>query len=95
MTPGKWMGITVFIFILPPSMETLRARLMKRGSNSEQDMQRRLERAVYEIQDYNKYDYVIINDKLKDSFRRLESIIIAERLRQNKMDPEFIKKILS
>lgn len=84
----------VFIFILPPSMETLRARLTKRGSNSEEDMQRRLKRAVYEIQDYNKYDYVIVNDKLKDSFKRLESIIIAERLRHNKMDPAFIRKIL-
>ncbi len=85
----------VFIFILPPSMETLRMRLTKRRSNSEGDMQRRLKRAVFEIQDFNKYDYVIVNDKLRDSFKSLESILRAERLRSDRMNREFIRKILA
>lgn len=85
----------VFIFILPPSMKVLRKRLENRGSNSKDDTERRLKRAVYEIRDYDKYDYVIVNNILKNSIRKLESIIIAERLRNKKIDTDLIKKILN
>lgn len=82
----------IFIFILPPSMGALRQRLENRGSNSKEDTERRLKRAADEIRDYDKYDYVIVNDILKNSLRKLESIIIAERLRNKKIDPNFIRK---
>lgn len=85
----------VFIFILPPSMKVLEERLEKRKSNTPQDMRRRLKRAVHEIRDYYKYDYVIVNDHIKDSLRKLESIITAERLSSGKIDKTEIKRILN
>ena len=81
----------VYIFILPPSMMELKHRLEGRMSNSVEDMNRRLERAVDEIKEYNMYDYVIVNDILENSLKRLEAIIIAERLRSSKIDPQWIK----
>ncbi|MEC4677101.1 MAG: guanylate kinase [Nitrospirota bacterium] len=85
----------VFIFILPPSIEILRRRLEKRRSNSEEDMARRLGTAVDEIREYNTYDYVIINDVLKDSVKLLEAIIIAERHKTERTDKSMIEKILA
>jgi guanylate kinase len=84
----------VFIFILPPSMNILKERLEKRESNTKEEIKRRLQKAVNEIRDYKMYDYVIVNDKLKDSLKKLEAIIIAERLRQKKTDHALIRKIL-
>ncbi len=85
----------VFIFILPPSMEILRERLEKRMSNSKKDIQMRLKLAVNEIKEYEMYDYVIVNNILRDSIRQLEAIIIAERLRNKKIDPDWIIKYLN
>lgn len=88
---GSFPG-AAYIFILPPSMETLRDRLEKRGSNSPDDMERRLARAVEEIRDYSMFDYVIVNDVLKEALRGLESVISAERLRSGKIDKIWIEK---
>jgi len=81
----------VYIFILPPSMMELKHRLEGRMSNSVEDMNRRLERAVDEIKEYYIYDYVIVNDILENSLKKLEAIIIAERLRSSKIDPKWIE----
>ncbi len=89
----KFFDNAVFIFILPPSLKELKVRLEGRMSNSIEDMNRRLERAVEEIKEYYIYDYVIVNHMLENSVKNLEAIIIAERLRSNKIDPEWIKNI--
>ncbi len=81
-----------YVFILPPSMETLRGRLEKRGSNTRADMERRLARAVEEIRDYSMFDYVIVNDVLKDAVRSLESVITAERLKSGRVDKVWLEK---
>ncbi len=91
----KLYGDGVFIFILPPSIEILRRRLEKRRSNSREDMARRLGAAIDEIKEYNNYDYVIINDVLKDSVRLLEAIITAERHKTERTDKSIIEKILA
>jgi guanylate kinase len=80
-----------FVFILPPSMEALRDRLEKRGSNTPDDMERRLARAVEEIRDYGMFDYVIVNDVVKDAVKRLECVIAAERLRSGNMDKAWLE----
>ena len=82
----------VFIFILPPSMTELRNRLEKRMSNTREDMERRLKRAVEEIRVYKMYDYVIVNDLLNSSLRKFESIILAERQRSTRKDSAWIEK---
>ena len=85
----------VYIFILPPSMEILKRRLMKRKSEPKEAVALRLERAKDEILSYKEYDYVIINDKIDNAYREFESIILSSKLRTGKIDPKSIKTILS
>ena len=72
----------VSIFVLPPDKKTLEWRLRKRGENDEQDIRRRLEAAKREIEQYDRYNYVLVNDQLEKSIERLEAIVISERLRR-------------
>jgi guanylate kinase len=72
----------VSIFVLPPDRKTLEWRLVKRGEDSPPVIIRRLEAARREIENFDKYDYVLINDKLEESSEGLQSIVISERLRR-------------
>jgi guanylate kinase len=83
----------VYIFILPPSMRILKERLASRTSDTVEQIRRRLERAREEIMSYNNYDYVIINDDFKKALRELESIVIARRVRADKVDSRLIKRL--
>lgn len=76
----------ICIFILPPSVEILEDRLKERGSDSEEEIQRRLNRAKEEILYYKDYDYVIINADIDKATDELRSIIIAERCRVANFD---------
>jgi guanylate kinase len=67
----------VYIFILPPSMVELRNRLEKRSSDSQDVIDRRLERAAEEIREARWYDYIIINDNLETAFEELSAIVVA------------------
>ena len=73
---------TVTVFILPPSMKELRARLERRAEDSREAIERRLENARNEIQRWKQYDYVLINDDLQKSFDDLLAILRAERSRR-------------
>lgn len=84
----------VYIFILPPSMKTLKQRLKGRNTDSEEAVTLRLDRAKDEISGYKEYDYVIINDKLERAYRDLESIIISTRLKTENMDHKRITNII-
>jgi guanylate kinase len=72
----------ISIFILPPDRKTLEWRLRNRGEDSENVIQRRLSDASCEIEQYDKYDYVLINDQLEKSIERLKAIVLSERLRR-------------
>ncbi len=85
-------GPGVFIFILPPSMDVLKERLQKRGSNTPEEIESRLRRASEEIKDYAAYEYVIVNDDLKRSVRQLEAVITADRLKSRRVDAAWIKE---
>ena len=69
----------VSIFILPPSMQELRSRLTGRGTESAEDVERRLHNAVWEISQKDKYEYKVINDDLESCLRTLQAIIEAEK----------------
>jgi guanylate kinase len=71
------------VFILPPDRKTLEQRLRKRGQDSERVIQRRLDTARREIENYVKYDYILVNDRLEDSVELLQAILLAERLRRS------------
>jgi guanylate kinase len=84
----------VYIFILPPSMGILKKRLVKRKTESKEAVAMRLTKAKDEISSYKEYDYVIINDKLDQAYRQLESIIMSERLRTINFSDKQMKTIL-
>jgi len=76
----KKMPDAVSIFILPPGREKLEWRLRHRGLDSEAVIRRRLDTARREIENYSKYDYILVNDRLEQSTDELRAIVLAERL---------------
>lgn len=73
----------VSIFVLPPDRKTLEWRLRKRSEDAEAVIQRRLLAASREIENYDKYDYILINDRLEESIESLEAIVLSERVRRS------------
>ncbi|MGE5726184.1 MAG: guanylate kinase, partial [Acidobacteriota bacterium] len=73
----------VSIFILPPDKKTLEWRLRNRSLDTEEVIQRRLLTAAKEIENYQSYDYILINDRLEDSIDELKAIVLSERLRRS------------
>jgi guanylate kinase len=73
----------VSIFILPPDWQTLESRLRNRGSDAEEVIRRRLDTARREIENYSKYDYILINNLLEQSTQQLKDIVLAERLQRS------------
>ncbi len=72
----------VSIFILPPNRQELEKRLRLRSLDAEPVIQRRLVTASREIENYTKYDYILVNDRLEESIAALQSIVLAERLKR-------------
>jgi guanylate kinase len=88
----------VSIFILPPSYEILKQRLIARGTDSEEELTVRLNNAPDELQRFSGFDYVIINDDIDRAAHQLASIIHGERARchrQDKVVKEVIQKFKS
>jgi guanylate kinase len=71
----------VTVFILPPSFELLRNRLISRGTDSAADLERRLRGAPAEVEQYKKFQYVILNDDINRASAQLAAVIHAERAR--------------
>ena len=74
----------VSVFILPPSMEELQSRLLRRAEDAPDVIKQRLANALSEIPHWRDYDYVVVNDDLDRAFHQVESILIAERLRRDR-----------
>jgi guanylate kinase len=68
------------IFILPPNRKTLEERLRKRSEDREEVIQRRLITASHEIENYDRYNYILVNDHLEESIEILQAIVRSERL---------------
>lgn len=79
----KVMPEGLFIFLLPPSLEELAARLKGRGTETEESLYRRLGAAVDEIKLATKYRYVVVNDKVEDAQETIANIIEAEHHRSD------------
>ena len=92
----KARGDVVSIFILPPSMEELKKRLVRRAEDAEEVINKRLKNAMEEIPHWNEYDYVVINDDLDKAFSQVKAILVAERLRQDRRHGlyDFTSKLL-
>ena len=97
---GKWVvlnvdiqgGLTikkvypeaVLIFLLPPSLEELEERLRGRGTDSDEEIEKRLDEAMKEMSVAAQYEYVVVNDEVKDCTNRLLAILRAETSRTSR-----------
>jgi guanylate kinase len=70
---------SVSVFILPPSFELLRERLVARGTDSPAELEKRLRGAPFEVEQYKHFQYVILNDDINRASQQLASVISAER----------------
>jgi len=77
----------VTVFILPPDMATLEARLRGRASEDESAVQRRFQAAKIEIAHYGFFDYVLVNDDLERAIQQLIAVLLAEECRRKRGAP--------
>ncbi|MBO0733648.1 MAG: guanylate kinase [Methylocapsa sp.] len=94
----KCKGDAVTVFILPPSMKELRARLERRAEDSREAIEVRLKAARTEIRRWVDYDYVLVNDDLQKAFGDLCAILSAERARARRRQGEiaaFVEALLA
>ena len=82
----------VSIFILPPSMDILRARLQSRASDSQEEILHRLRKVKDEVWCVREYSYIVRNENLEQSLRELQSIFQAERLKTQRMDLQWLER---
>lgn len=75
----------VFIFILPPSMEELKQRIIGRGSETPDSLMRRFNSAYQEINYISKYNYGVVNDTVEEAVKKIENIISAEECRVDRL----------
>jgi len=82
----------IFIYLMPPSMKELKARLSRRGTEDEASFEQRLEDAVAEIKCLKSFDYLVINDELEKTVDEIAWIIRSERLKVERIS-DLTKKI--
>jgi guanylate kinase len=83
----KTLQKAVTIFILPPSLETLRTRLAGRGTDSSEEQSRRFQKSQDEMNCYPEYQFTIRNETLEQALQELRAIIVAERVKTIHVDP--------
>lgn len=85
------------IFVLPPSLETLRERLEKRQQDSAEVIDQRMAQAIEEMSHYNEFTYMVVNDDFEQALEDLSSIVRAERLKsryQAKNQADLLAKLV-
>ena len=80
----------IFIFVLPPSMEELKNRLINRNTEDKEKILKRFTIAYNEINEVTKYNYVVINDKLDEAIEKVNSIIISEKCRVDRIEEVYL-----
>lgn len=75
----------VFIFILPPSMEELKQRIINRGSETPESLMTRFKSAYKEINYVSKYNYAVVNDTVEKAVEKIEAILLAEKCRVDRL----------
>lgn len=77
---------TILIFIMAPSMSEVKRRIKMRGYESNEQMLKRFEVAYNEINEVNKYNYIIVNEDLAESVEKVEAILISEKCRTERIE---------
>jgi guanylate kinase len=90
-------GDVVRVFILPPSMAELRQRLLNRNTDAIEIIDARMARATAEVSHWDGYDYVLVNDDVEACFRKVQTILAAERLKRSRQTGVigFIRKLMA
>ena len=83
---------SVLIFVLPPSLEELKKRLVGRGTETEEQIEKRFSMAYEEIQTLKEYDYFIINEDVETAAKNIESIIAAEKNKTERYKEAILKE---
>ena len=83
----------IFIFILPPSMDELRERLVKRGTDSIDKILSRFQTAYQEINEVTKYNYVVINDVVDRAVDKVRAILLSERCRVDRIEEVYLNNM--
>jgi guanylate kinase len=77
----------VFIFVWPPSLDALEARLEARAQDGAEEIARRMANAPGELAHYTQYDYLVVNEDLPAGLARVSAIVEAERARVSRLVP--------
>lgn len=83
----------IFIFIVPPSMKELKNRLVNRNTEDSEKIFKRLKTAYREINELSNYNYVVVNDEIELAVKKIESIILVDKLRTDKIEEVFVDNI--
>ena len=75
----------VTVFVMPPDMATIYTRLLSRGQDSKEQIERRMQTALYEVEQWTDFDYCIVTGSKDDDYARLESIWRAEKCRVDRL----------
>ena len=88
-------GDVVRVFILPPSMDELHERLLRRATDTREVIDGRMARAATEVSHWDGYDYVLVNDDVEQCFDRVRTVLAAERLKRSRQTGliGFIRKL--
>ncbi|WP_459077041.1 guanylate kinase [Aeribacillus alveayuensis] len=83
----------LFIFLMPPSLDELKNRIVTRGTESEDLIQNRMKVAKEEIEMMHEYDYIVVNDQVNLACERIKAIVMAEHCRRERVEHQY-KKML-
>lgn len=83
---AKFRDDAVLVFVLPPSLAELEARLRRRATDAPEVIERRLKKAHEELRHYDDYDYLVVNDDLEHAYDRMRAIYLAARCRRERME---------
>ncbi len=79
----------IFIFVMPPTFEELRRRIKGRGTETEQDISKRMRNAHSEIKYASCYDYIVVNDYIRSATEKISCILTAENCRYKRCNIDF------
>lgn len=82
---------TVLIFIMAPSMEEVKRRIKMRGAENNEQILARFKTAYNEINQVNNYNYVVVNDEVETAVKKVESILVSEKLRVDRIEEIFVE----
>ncbi|KRM68067.1 guanylate kinase [Apilactobacillus ozensis] len=83
----------VFVFLTPPDLISLKNRLIGRGTDDMDVINKRIKKAAVEIKMMRNYDYAVLNDKVENAVKRIKTIVNSERLKVNRVMPDYLSML--